>query len=49
VVVVVAAVGARSRKIVADLASALALDGDCLADFAVLRKQPDLAGPVTSA
>ena len=46
---VVAAVGARSRKIVADLASALALGGDCLADFAVLRKQPDLAGPVTSA
>ena len=35
-------------KIVADLAAALALGGDCLADVAVLREQPDLAGPVAS-
>jgi hypothetical protein len=35
-------------KIVADLAAALALGGDCLADVAVLRAQPDLAGPVAS-
>jgi hypothetical protein len=35
-------------KIVADLAAALALGGDCLADIAVLREQPDLAGPVAS-
>jgi hypothetical protein len=35
-------------KIVADLAGALALGGDCLADIAVLRDQPDLAGPVAS-
>ena len=33
-------------KIVADLAAALALGGDCLADIAVLRQQPELAGPV---
>jgi hypothetical protein len=33
-------------KIVADLAAALALGGDCLADIAVLREQPELAGPV---
>ena len=33
-------------KIVADLAAALALGGDCLADIAVLREQPALAGPV---
>jgi hypothetical protein len=32
------------RKIVADLAAALALGGDCLADIAVLRDQPKLAG-----
>jgi hypothetical protein len=31
-------------KIVADLAAALALGGDCLADIAVLREQPALAG-----
>ena len=31
-------------KIVADLAAAVALGGDCLADIAVLREQPDLAG-----
>jgi hypothetical protein len=35
-------------KIIADLAAALALGGDCLADIAVLREQPELAGPVAS-
>jgi Transposase DDE domain group 1 len=35
-------------KIVADLAAAVALGGDCLADIAVLREQPRLAGPVAS-
>ena len=35
-------------KIVADLAAVLALGGDCLADIAVLREQPHLAGPVAS-
>jgi Transposase DDE domain group 1 len=35
-------------KIVADLAAALALGGDCLADIAILREQPALAGPVAS-
>ena len=35
-------------KIVADLAAALALFGDCLAHIAVLRGQPNLAGPVAS-
>ena len=35
-------------KIIADLAAAVALGGDCLADIAVLRCQPDLAGPVAS-
>jgi hypothetical protein len=35
-------------KIVADLAAAVALGGDCLADIAVLREQPALAGPVAS-
>ena len=35
-------------KIIADLAMTLALGGDCLADVAVLRAQPDLAGPVAS-
>jgi hypothetical protein len=35
-------------KIIADLAMALALGGDCLADVAVLRAQPELAGPVAS-
>ena len=34
--------------IVADLAMAVALGGDCLADIAVLRAQPELAGPVAS-
>jgi Transposase DDE domain group 1 len=35
-------------KIVADLAAAVALGGDCLANIAVLREQPELAGPVAS-
>jgi hypothetical protein len=35
-------------KIVADLAAVVALGGDCLADIAVLREQPSLAGPVAS-
>jgi hypothetical protein len=35
-------------KIIADLTAAVALGGDCLADIAVLRVQPDLAGPVAS-
>jgi hypothetical protein len=35
-------------KVVADLAAAVALGGDCLADMAVLREQPGLAGPVAS-
>ena len=35
-------------KILTDLAMTLALGGDCLADIAVLRSQPDLAGPVAS-
>jgi hypothetical protein len=35
-------------KIVTDLAAAVALGGDCLADIAVLREQPALAGPVAS-
>src|SRR6516164_10918418 len=35
-------------KIVADLAAALALGGDRLADIAVLREQPGLAGPVAT-
>jgi hypothetical protein len=35
-------------KIIGDLAMTLALDGDCLADVAVPRNQPDLAGPVAS-
>ena len=35
-------------KIIADLAMTLALGGDCLADIAVLRAQPGLAGPVAS-
>ena len=35
-------------KIVADLAAAVAMGGDCLADIAVLREQPELAGPVAS-
>jgi hypothetical protein len=35
-------------KIVTDLAVALALGGDCLADVAMLRAEPDLFGPVAS-
>jgi Transposase DDE domain group 1 len=35
-------------KIIADLVMTLALGGDCLADIAVLRSQPGLAGPVAS-
>jgi hypothetical protein len=35
-------------KIIADLATTVALGGDCLADVAVLRAQPQLAGPVAS-
>jgi hypothetical protein len=35
-------------KIVADLVAAVAVGGDCLADIAVLREQPELAGPVAS-
>jgi hypothetical protein len=35
-------------KILTDLAITLALGGDCLADVAVLRAQPELAGPVAS-
>lgn|GEM_PF-5778127 len=35
-------------KIVADLALSLALGGDCLADVAVLRAEPEVFGPVAS-
>jgi hypothetical protein len=35
-------------KIIGDLVMALALGGDCLADVAVLRAQPELCGPVAS-
>jgi hypothetical protein len=35
-------------KVIADLAAAVALGGNCLADIAVLREQPQLAGPVAS-
>jgi hypothetical protein len=35
-------------KVVTDLAVALALGGDCLADIAVLRGEPGLFGPVAS-
>jgi hypothetical protein len=35
-------------KIITDLAVTLGLGGDCLADIAVLRAQPELAGPVAS-
>ena len=35
-------------KIVADLAVMLAVGGDCLADIAVLRAEPELFGPVAS-
>jgi hypothetical protein len=35
-------------KIITDLAVALALGGDCLADVAMLRAQPEVFGPVAS-
>jgi hypothetical protein len=35
-------------KIAADLVVALALGGDCLADIAVVRSEPQLFGPVAS-
>jgi hypothetical protein len=35
-------------KVVADLAIAVALGGDCAADIAVLRAQPGVFGPVAS-
>jgi hypothetical protein len=35
-------------KMVLDLAVAIALGGDCLADVAVVRAQPQLFGPVAS-
>jgi hypothetical protein len=35
-------------KIITDLAVALGLGGDCLADVAMLRAQPELFGPVAS-
>jgi hypothetical protein len=35
-------------KVIADLAAAVALSGDCLADIAILRGQPGPAGPVAS-
>jgi Transposase DDE domain group 1 len=35
-------------KIITDLAVALALGGDCLADVAMVRAQPELFGPVAS-
>jgi hypothetical protein len=35
-------------KIIGDLVTTLALGGDCLADIAVLRAEPELAGPVPS-
>jgi Transposase DDE domain group 1 len=35
-------------KIVTDLTASVALGGDCLADHALLREQPELAGPVAS-
>ena len=35
-------------KVLADLATSVALGGDCLADVALLRAQPDLFGHVAS-
>jgi hypothetical protein len=35
-------------KVIADLAVTLALGGDCLADVAMLRAEPELFGPVAS-
>jgi Transposase DDE domain group 1 len=43
-----AAGGLRPGKMIADPAAAVALGEDCLADIAVLREQPGLAGPVAS-
>jgi len=40
--------GAWPGKIIADLAVAVALGGDFLADIAMLRSQPELTGPVAS-
>jgi hypothetical protein len=44
--------GRRARhdpgKVVVDLATAVALGGDCLADIAVIRAQPQVFGPVAS-
>lgn len=37
------------RKIIADLAVTLALGGDCLADIALLRAEPELFGPGRAA
>jgi hypothetical protein len=39
---------ARPGEIITDLAVAVALGGDCLADVAVVRSQPGLFGPVAS-
>ncbi|MDA0636620.1 transposase, partial [Nonomuraea sp. MCN248] len=35
-------------KVIADLALTVALGGDCLADIALLRSQPELFGPIAS-
>ncbi|PZF81311.1 IS1380 family transposase, partial [Jiangella anatolica] len=35
-------------KVLLDVATAVALGGDCLADLAVVRAQPELFGPVAS-
>jgi hypothetical protein len=35
-------------KVLVDVATAVALGGDCLADLAVVRAQPELFGPVAS-
>ena len=46
--------GGRARavhdpgKVLLDVATAVALGGDCLADVAVVRAQPELFGPVAS-
>ena len=44
--------GPRARhdpaKVLIDLATAVALGGDCAADLAVVRAQPDMFGPVAS-
>ncbi len=44
--------GPRARhdpgKVLVDVATAVALGGDCLADLAVVRAQPELFGPVAS-